>query len=75
MGVQGALPPAGARGILSGGQVIGAPAFSPFPKRSVDSALDSWQLRIIIGVLRKVERLVEISKLAESITRRSGRSC
>jgi len=39
MGVQGALPPAGARGILSGGQVIGAPAFSPFPKRWDDDAL------------------------------------
>ncbi len=33
MGVQGALPPAGARGILSGGQVIGAPASFPFPKK------------------------------------------
>ncbi len=32
MGVQGALPPAGERGILSGGQVIGAPASSLFPK-------------------------------------------
>jgi hypothetical protein len=39
MGVQGARPPAGARGILSGGQVIGAPASFPFPKRCVDSAL------------------------------------
>jgi hypothetical protein len=33
MGVQGAQPPAGARGILSGGQVIGAPASFPFPKK------------------------------------------
>ncbi len=39
MGVQGAKPPAGARGILSGGQVIGAPAFSPFPKRLADDPL------------------------------------
>src|SRR6266571_6936535 len=48
MGVQGAKPPAGVRGILSGGahsgddeaQIIGAPAFSLFPKRWGDDALN-----------------------------------
>jgi hypothetical protein len=32
MGVQGAKPPDGARGILSGGQVIGDPLFLLFLK-------------------------------------------
>ncbi len=40
MGVQGAKPPDGARGILSGGQVIGDPLFLLFlKKRLADDAL------------------------------------
>jgi len=34
MGVQGALPPAGARGTLSGGQVIGDPPL-PFSQKGL----------------------------------------